>query len=92
VQEQSRIDAWLKLAQLAAESDLDAAVEIIRCQRLIEGYGETYERGLADFDRAVAAYREIAGTTERRDAATKGERSCACKRGALAGRAAIAPN
>jgi indolepyruvate ferredoxin oxidoreductase beta subunit len=62
LQEQSRVDAWLKLAQLAAASDLDAAVEIIRCQRLIKGYGETYERGLADFDRVVTAYREIAGT------------------------------
>ena len=55
-EEQARILAWLKLIQTAARDNPDAAVEIIQCQRLIKGYGDTYAHGLAAFDRIIAAY------------------------------------
>jgi len=49
-EEQARIDDWLGLARSAAVSGHGAAVEIVRCQRLIKGYGDTYDRGLANFN------------------------------------------
>lgn len=55
-EEQARILTWLKLIQTAARDNADAAVEIIQCQRLIKGYGDTYANGLAAFDRIIAAY------------------------------------
>lgn len=57
--QQLLITSWLELARAAAATDVEAAVEIIRCQRLIKGYGETYDNGLATFNRVVAAYREM---------------------------------
>ena len=49
-EEQARIDAWLaRVTGLARSGRLDAAVEVVRCQRLIKGYGDTFERGLSEF-------------------------------------------
>lgn len=50
-EQQKLIVSWLRLAQTAATTDPQAALEIIRCQRLIKGYGETYENGLTAFHR-----------------------------------------
>jgi indolepyruvate ferredoxin oxidoreductase beta subunit len=55
-QQQALIAAWLELARTAAATDIETAVEIIRCQRLIKGYGETYEQGLAVFNQIIATY------------------------------------
>jgi indolepyruvate ferredoxin oxidoreductase, beta subunit len=61
-EEQARIEAWLDVVCNAAATDLDAAVELIRCQRMIKGYGETFERGIENFDRAIATYRQLTGS------------------------------
>ncbi|GGD72479.1 indolepyruvate oxidoreductase subunit beta family protein [Croceicoccus mobilis] len=53
-EEQERIENWLALASEQALHDRDRAIEIIRCQRLIKGYGDTFERGLGNFNRIVA--------------------------------------
>jgi len=53
-QEQGRIEAWLDRAQKAAETDLALATEIIRAQRLIKGYGDTFERSLERFAAIMA--------------------------------------
>ena len=45
--EHAEITLWL--ARIEAEEDYDRAVEVIRCQRLIKGYGETHARGLGNF-------------------------------------------
>ena len=58
-EEQARIGQWLDMARLAAVSAPDAAVEIVRCQRLIKGYGDTYDRGIANFDALLMAYKEM---------------------------------
>jgi len=58
-EEQARIDDWLGMARSAAVSGHDAAVEIVRCQRLIKGYGDTYDRGLANFNALLMAYEEM---------------------------------
>lgn len=56
-EEQQRIGSWLELAIMAARRDTEAAVEIIRCQRLIKGYGATFERGLENFNLLLDRYR-----------------------------------
>ncbi len=44
-----------------AETDVTAAVELVACQRLIKGYSDTFERGLGNFERIVAAWPGLAG-------------------------------
>lgn len=58
-EEQTRIEAWLALVSEAAKSDRAAALELVVCQRLIKGYGETFARGLRNFEHIIAAYRQI---------------------------------
>jgi indolepyruvate ferredoxin oxidoreductase beta subunit len=50
--EQARIDAWLaRIVQTTHAYEL--AVEIAECQRLVKGYGDTHQRGLANFERIM---------------------------------------
>lgn len=56
-EEQERIEGWLDLVVEAAARDNDLAVELVRCQRLIKGYGDTFERGLRNYGAIVEAYR-----------------------------------
>lgn len=58
-EEQQRIEQWLAVVHEAATSDLGLALEWVRCQRLIKGYGDTFERGLRNFNRILAAYRAL---------------------------------
>ncbi len=55
-QEQRRIDIWLGDIRTVAAADLPLAVEITRCQRLVKGYGDTHERGWANFQRLRTAW------------------------------------
>lgn len=57
--EQARIEAWLALVCDAAKSDGATALELVLSQRLIKGYGETFARSLRNFDRILAAYRQL---------------------------------
>lgn len=66
-EEQERIDAWLDRAAASARHDMALATEIIRCQRLIKGYGDTFDRGLANFERIMAALPWLAGGTDAPD-------------------------
>lgn len=58
-EEQVRIETWLTLVCDAAKSDGATALELVLNQRLIKGYGETFARGLGNFDRIIAAYRRL---------------------------------
>jgi indolepyruvate ferredoxin oxidoreductase beta subunit len=50
VAEQQRIDAWLADTRSALQAGNAAlALEVIRCQRLVKGYGDTHERGLRNY-------------------------------------------
>ena len=53
--EQARIEDWLALVRAA---DLAVAMELVRCQRLIKGYGDTFERGLSSFQLILDRYRQ----------------------------------
>jgi indolepyruvate ferredoxin oxidoreductase beta subunit len=54
-EEQHRIESWL---DLVADADPDQGVELVRCQRLIKGYSDTFVRGLDKFERIMARYRD----------------------------------
>ncbi len=49
LQEYIQITTWLDRIRDIMKTDYDLAVEIIRCQRLIKGYGETHRRGMDNF-------------------------------------------
>lgn len=57
--EQARIERWLDLVRRTAASNCEAAAELVRCQRLIKGYGDTFERGLANFSRIIGIWDAI---------------------------------
>ena len=54
--ERERIDAWLGRIRQLANSNYALACEFAGLQRLIKGYGETHERGLANFQRITDSY------------------------------------
>lgn len=53
--EEARIEAWLRRVRELAVTDPALAVEVVRCQRLIKGYGDTHARGLRSFDTIMEA-------------------------------------
>ena len=54
VEEQAEIERWLDSIRAAAVLSLDLAREIAECARLIKGYGDTYKRGLSNYQRIAA--------------------------------------
>lgn len=60
-EEQQRIEDWLGLVREAAAADPEVALEIAECQRLIKGYGDTFARGLRNYQAAVDAYSRVRG-------------------------------
>lgn len=64
--EAERIHAWLATALNAARTDLALGTEVIRCQRLVKGYGDTHSRGLHNF---ATIMRMLPALAERRDGA-----------------------
>lgn len=55
-EEQERIEQWLQLAETLAVRDKEVALEWVRTQRLIKGYGDTFERGVRNFEAIKAAF------------------------------------
>lgn len=55
-EEQQRIEHWLAVVHEAAGSDLGLALEWVKCQQLIKGYGDTFERGLRNFNAIHSAF------------------------------------
>ncbi len=58
--EDARIRQWLNWVIGYASVDYDTACEIAAMQRLLKGYGETFERGLANFNTILARVDQIA--------------------------------
>jgi indolepyruvate ferredoxin oxidoreductase beta subunit len=65
-EENERIERWLEDVRSAARQDRALALEWVRCQRLIKGYGDTFERGLRNFNAIREAF--MALPAERRTA------------------------
>lgn len=57
--EQERIGQWLERVRDATAINPAAAAELVECQRLIKGYSDTFERGLANFNRINAVWEAI---------------------------------
>ncbi|MGA1287313.1 MAG: indolepyruvate oxidoreductase subunit beta family protein [Rubrivivax sp.] len=56
--EMARIDAWLADVRAALmQGDVALATEIVRCQRLVKGYGDTHARGWRNFEQLQAWWR-----------------------------------
>ncbi len=53
--EQAWLTRWLDLVEQTARRDPAAARELIVSAKLVRGYGETYARGLINFDRIASA-------------------------------------
>jgi len=53
VEEQARIEEWLQLIASVAGRDAMLAIEIVRCQSLIKGYGDTFDRGLRNYSTLI---------------------------------------
>jgi hypothetical protein len=66
-EEQHRTAAWLVLAAEIALADPDLEVELVQGQELLKGYGDTFDRGLANFETILATTREIRGGPARQD-------------------------
>ncbi|TQK69888.1 indolepyruvate oxidoreductase subunit beta family protein [Nocardioides sp. SLBN-35] len=62
--EQAAIEAWLDRALAVAPIDYDLACEIVECQRVLKGYGETHHHSLESFDRLMAAADGLVGRTD----------------------------
>jgi indolepyruvate ferredoxin oxidoreductase, beta subunit len=63
-EENARIEAWLARIERQAASDYPLGVELARVQRLIEGYGETHERGWRNFCTLVGELERLAGRAD----------------------------
>jgi indolepyruvate ferredoxin oxidoreductase beta subunit len=60
VQENARIEDWLARIERLAPARRDLAIELARAQRLIKGYGETYERGWRNYSALLARLEQLA--------------------------------
>ena len=58
--EQPLIDHWISNIAKAAALDLGLATEIVVCQRLLKGYGQTHRHGRGSFDGIMATLAEPA--------------------------------
>jgi indolepyruvate ferredoxin oxidoreductase beta subunit len=81
--EHKEITAWLDRVRRTMATDYDLAVEVIRCQRLIKGYGETHARGMGSFNMIMARVDQgklaAPGVIEMRTAALADEDGIALK-------------
>lgn len=57
--EQGRIEGWLDHLIEAARIDYDFACEVAELPCLLKGYGETFERGLLNFEAIIAAFTSV---------------------------------
>lgn len=53
--EDARIEAWLGNIETVQGESPEFAAALAECQRLVKGYGDTFERGLSKFGRIMAA-------------------------------------
>lgn len=66
--ERQRIEAWLAAVDRALGISSDVALEVIKAQGLVKGYGDTHQRGLTSFHIIMQAFERFG---EEPDAATR---------------------
>ncbi len=57
----AQIEDWLSQVKQTVRQNYALAVEIVRCQRLIKGYGSTHERGLGKYSRVMEGIERVRG-------------------------------
>lgn len=67
-EEQARMETWLAFTASTARDDVPLALEIVACQDLIKGYGDTFDRGFAAFEMMMGHAAKLVGS---RDAAER---------------------
>jgi indolepyruvate ferredoxin oxidoreductase beta subunit len=53
--EQKRIEAWLKSITALLPNNDKLALQMVRTQQLVKGYGDTHSRGWRNFERLMTA-------------------------------------
>jgi indolepyruvate ferredoxin oxidoreductase, beta subunit len=64
VREQELIDRWMNRALAVAPTDQPLAIEIVKLQHVLKGYGSTYEHGGESFTLLMAAADTLEGTPD----------------------------
>jgi indolepyruvate ferredoxin oxidoreductase beta subunit len=64
VREQEEIDRWMNRALVVAPTDQALAIEIVKLQHVLKGYGSTYEHGGESFALLMAAADTLEGTPD----------------------------
>ncbi|MET0311443.1 MAG: DUF6537 domain-containing protein, partial [Burkholderiaceae bacterium] len=57
--EHARIREWLGIVRELAPAQPDVALEVVRAQRLVKGYGDTHARGWRSFQRVMGALPQL---------------------------------
>lgn len=58
-EEQSRIETWLAAVRDAAQTDMALSIELASAPRVIKGYSDTFDRGLARFKSIMTAAEDL---------------------------------
>jgi indolepyruvate ferredoxin oxidoreductase beta subunit len=64
VREQAAIEQWTAQALETARTDPQLATEIVECQRVLKGYGSTWEHGSESFETLMGAARSLLGSPD----------------------------
>jgi indolepyruvate ferredoxin oxidoreductase beta subunit len=62
VREQEEIERWISRALAVAPTDQALAIEIVKLQHVLKGYGSTYEHGSESFALLMQAAEDLAGS------------------------------
>ena len=63
-EEQKQLAEWLDTVVEIARTDYALAVEIAHCRGLVKGYGDTHERGLANYRSIMAQLARLRGRAD----------------------------
>lgn len=67
-QEQERIDGWLAIVRLYAPGNYQLALQMVICQQVVKGYGDTHANGMRNFNKLMAA---VEGLSQQSDSPAK---------------------
>jgi len=62
--ERDRINGWLALVNTYAPTNYDLACEIVECQQVVKGYGQTHANGMKNFNAMMDVLPKLAGQAD----------------------------
>lgn len=65
--ETAHLNTLLDHARRAAKADVNLAIEVFRCQRLVKGYSDTHVRGQSKFEKVTGALEALSGRSDAAD-------------------------